>query len=163
MKQPDNRIGAGAAIKAANGRSLAIDLGTKRVGVAVSDELGMTVNPLPAIERRSWKDLLRRVVALIESYDARDLVIGLPLSLDGTEGPAARDARAVAEKFQRSLGIPVHLQDERLTTFAARGQLKAAGRSDRQIEREVDSEAAAVILRDFFGNGSTQNTNSNRS
>lgn len=156
MKQPENTTHAEAAIEAESGRRLAIDLGTKRVGVAVSDELGMTVSPLPGIERRSWKDLLRRVVALIESYDARGLIIGLPLSLDGTEGSAARDARAIAEKFQKSLSIPVYLQDERLTTFAARGELKAAGRSDRQIEREVDSEAAAVILRDFFGNGSTR-------
>jgi len=137
-------------LPACDGRLLAIDLGTKRVGVAVSDELRITVNPLPAIERRSWKDLLRRVIAVIESYDARGLVIGLPLGLDGTEGPAAKDARAVAEKFQRSLRIPVYLQDERLTTFAATAHLKAGGRSDRQIEQEVDSEAAAVILSDFF-------------
>ena len=112
---------------------LALDLGTKRVGVAISDELRITVNPLPPIERRSWKDLLRRVAAIIESYDARGLVIGLPLSLDGAEGPAARDARALAEKFQRSLSIPVYMQDERLTTFAAAAQLRTAGRSDQQI------------------------------
>ena len=94
--------------------------------------------------------MLRRVAAVIESYDARGLVIGLPLSLDGTEGTAARDTRAVAEKFERSLSIPVYLQDERLTTFAATALLKAEGRSDHQIEREVDSESAALILRDFF-------------
>lgn len=129
---------------------LALDLGTKRVGVAISDELRITVNPLPPIERRSWKDLLRRVVDIIESYDARGLVIGLPLSLEGTEGSAATDARAMAEKFHRSLSIPVFMQDERLTTFAATAQLRTAGRSDQQIEREVDSEAAALILRDFF-------------
>lgn len=129
---------------------MALDLGTKRVGVAISDELRITVNPLPPIERRSWKDLLRRVVDIIESYDARGLVIGLPLSLEGTEGSAARDARAMAEKFHRSLSIPVFMQDERLTTFAATAQLRTAGRSEQQIEREVDSEAAALILRDFF-------------
>ena len=146
MKEPENATASRRA-----GRLLALDLGTKRVGVAVSDELRITVNPLPPIERRSWKDLLRRVAATIQSYDARGLVIGLPLSLDGSEGPAARDARAVAEKFRRSLSIPVHMQDERLTTFAATAQLKTAGRSDQQIEREVDSEAAALILRDFCG------------
>lgn len=145
MKEPEN-----ATASRRPGRLLALDLGTKRVGVAVSDELRITVNPLPPIERHSWKDLLRRVAATIQSYDARGLVIGLPLSLDGSEGPAARDARVVAEKFRRSLSIPVHMQDERLTTFAATAQLKTAGRSDQQIEREVDSEAAALILRDFF-------------
>jgi putative Holliday junction resolvase len=132
------------------GRLLALDLGAKRVGLAVSDELRITVNPLPAIERRSWKDLLRRVAAVIESYDARGLVIGLPLSLEGAEGSAAQDARATAEKFQRSLLVPVYLQDERLTSVAATAQLKAAGRSAREIKREVDSESATVILGDFM-------------
>ena len=147
-----------ATLNGSAGRWLAIDLGAKRVGLAISDELRITVNPLQAIERRSWKDLLHRVAEVIKSYDARGLVIGLPLSLDGTEGSAARDTRAVAEKFKRSLSIPVYLQDERLTTFAATAQLKAAGRSDFQIEREVDSESAALILRDFFAG----NLNSNQ-
>ncbi len=146
MKEPENAT----ASRGPGGRVLALDLGAKRVGVAISDELRITVNPLPAIDRRSWKDLLRRVAAVIESYDARGLVIGLPLSLAGAEGPAATEARAMAEKFRRSLSIPVYMQGERLTTFAATAQLKRAGRNDQQIEREVDSEAAAVILRDFL-------------
>ena len=132
------------------GRLMALDLGTRRVGVAVSDELRITVKPLPAIERRSWKDLLRRVASVIESYDARGLVIGLPLSLTGAETSAAQQARATAEKFQRSLRVPVYLQDERLTTVAATARLRAAGRSAREIEQEVDSEAATVILGDFI-------------
>jgi putative holliday junction resolvase len=132
------------------GRLLALDLGRRRVGVAVSDELRITVNPLPAIERRSWKDLLRRVAAIVESFDARALVIGLPLSLDGAERSAAQEARATADKFQRSLSVPVYLQDERLTTVAATAHLKAAGLSDREIEQQVDSESATVILGDFI-------------
>jgi putative Holliday junction resolvase len=129
---------------------LAVDLGSKRVGVAVCDELRITVSPLPAIERRSWKDLLHRMAAIIESYDARGLVIGLPLSLDGTEGSAAAESRRLAENFQRSLNVPIYLQDERLTTVAAASRLRSGGRSDLDIEKEVDSEAAAVILRDFI-------------
>ena len=148
MKEPENAT----AWRGSAGRLLALDLGAKRVGVAVSDELRITVNPLQAIERRSWKDLLRRVAAVVETYDARGLVIGLPLSLEGTEGSAAKDVRAIAEKFQRSLAVPVYLQDERLTTFAATAQLKASGRSAREIEREVDSEAATLILGDFIAN-----------
>ena len=132
------------------GRLLAIDVGAKRVGVAVSDELRITVRPLAAIERRSWKDLLRQVAALIESTRAQGLVIGLPLRLDGVGGSAANELRAIAEKFRQSLEAPVYLQDERLTTFAARSHLKSAGRSEREIEREVDSESAAIILRDFI-------------
>ena len=152
MDEPEATATSLTALPDSAGRLLALDLGAKRVGVAVSDELRITVNSLPAIERRSWKDLLRRVAAVIESYDAQGLVIGLPLSLDGTEGSAAKDARVMAEKFQRSLAVPVYLQDERLTTFAATEQLKAAGLSAREIEREVDSEAATLILSDFIGN-----------
>ena len=102
------------------------------------------------IERRSWKDLLRRVLALVETYGVKGLVIGLPLSLDGEEGPASNEVRAIADKFRRSMSVPVFLQDERLTTFAARSALKSEGRSENEIQRTVDSEAAAIILRDFI-------------
>jgi putative Holliday junction resolvase len=139
------------------GRLLAIDLGAKRVGVAVCDELRITVKPLPAIERRSWKDLMRRIVTLVESYEVRGLVVGLPLRLDGGEGSAATDARSVANKFQRSLDVPVYLQDERLTTFAAAADLRSAARAEDEIEREIDSEAAALILRDFIVSGGNDN------
>ncbi len=129
---------------------LAIDLGAKRVGVAVSDELRITVKPLPAIVRRSWKDFLKRIVALVETYDARGMVIGLPLRLDGVEGEAAQDARALATKFQRSLDIPLYLQDERLTTFEAASDLRSVARSEHEIDAAIDSESAALILRDFI-------------
>jgi putative holliday junction resolvase len=132
------------------GRLVALDLGAKRVGVAVSDELQITANPLPFIERRSWKDLLRRVAAIIEGYDARGLVIGLPLGLDGSDGDAAHEARRLAENFRRSLSVPVYLQDERLTTFAADEKLKSEGVAADEIENRIDSESAALILRDFM-------------
>ena len=128
------------------GRLLAIDLGAKRIGIALSDEMRITARPLDVIERTSWKELLRQVASLIEEWQAGGLVIGLPLSLDGTERSAAEDARAIAEKFRRSLTIPVYLQDERLTTFAAESLMK----SERHNRTEVDSEAAAIILRDFM-------------
>ena len=132
------------------GRLLALDLGAKRIGVAVSDELRITARPLRMISRRSWKDLLRQVAGLVESFEAKGLVIGLPLRLDGAEGSAAESVRTVAEKFRRSLGVPIYLQDERLTTFTANSDLKAAGLDQGEIKREVDSEAAAIILRDFI-------------
>jgi len=132
------------------GRLVALDLGAKRVGVAVSDESQIAVTPLPFIERRSWKDLLRRVAAIIEGYDARGLVIGLPLGLDGRDGEAAQEARRLAENFRRSLNVPVYLQDERLTTFAAEEKLKSENVRPEQIENRVDSESAALILHDFM-------------
>lgn len=129
---------------------MALDLGAKRVGVAVSDELQITATPLPFIERRSWKNLLRRVAAIIEAYDARGLVIGLPLGLDGSDGDAAQEARRIAENFGRSLNVPVYLQDERLTTFAAEEKLRSEGVRAEEIENRIDSESAALILRDFM-------------
>jgi len=148
--EPETEYAAARAPSDSPGRLLAIDLGAKRVGVAVSDELRITVKPLPAIERRSWKDFLRRIVALVETYEAGGLVIGLPLRLEGGEGEAAQEARSVAGKFQRSLDIPVYLQDERLTTFEAASDLRSAARSEHEIETAVDSESAALILRDFI-------------
>ena len=78
------------------------------------------------------------------------MVIGLPLRLDGVEGEAAQDARALATKFQRSLDIPLYFQDERLTTFAAASDLRSAARSEHEIDAAIDSESAALILRDFI-------------
>ena len=148
--KPETEDAAARAPSDAPGRLLAIDLGAKRVGVAVSDELRITVKPLPAIVRRSWKDFLRRIVALVKAYDARGMVIGLPLRLDGVEGEAAQDARALASKFQRSLDIPLYLQDERLTTFEAASDLRSAARSEHEIDAAIDSQSAALILRDFI-------------
>jgi len=150
LEEPRKIPGSSPAPLDAPGRLLALDLGAKRIGVAVSDELRITTRPLPVITRQSWKELLRQVASLIQSFDAKGMVIGLPLRLDGGEGSAAESVRSVAEKFRLSLTVPIFLQDERLTTFAAQSDLKAAGRDESESKREVDSEAAAIILRDFI-------------
>ena len=131
---------------------MALDIGAKRIGVAVCDELRIAVRPLAPIQRGSWKRLLQEVGRLMRELEARALVIGLPLRLDGSEGDAAAGVRRLAEKFGRSLSIPVYLQDERLTTFSARDNLQAAGRTVKEIAERIDSEAAAIILRDFINN-----------
>lgn len=132
------------------GRVLALDLGAKRVGVAVSDELCITVRALAPIQRTSWKQLLRAVTDQITAFDAQALVIGLPLRLDGDEGDAAKEARRIAQNFSRSLSIPVYLHDERLTSRAAEENLRAAGVAVKSLWARIDSESAAVILRDFI-------------
>ena len=119
------------------------------MGVAVCDELRVTVRPLPAIQRGSWKLLLRHVMEQIDAFQAQGLVIGLPLNLDGSEGATALQAREVAGKLRRSVGLPVYVQDERLTTQEAKSRLKPA-RGRHEIEGRVDSEAAAIILEDFL-------------
>lgn len=132
------------------GRLLALDLGEKRVGVAVTDELRITVRPLPFLHRTNWKQLVKDVSALIKDFDARALVIGLPLSLDGTENTAAQEVRRQARNFERSLPIPILLQDERLTSREAESELHSAGFHDTEMQKRVDSEAAALILRDYL-------------
>lgn len=129
---------------------LALDLGTKRVGVAVCDELQLTTQALPALGRTNWKKLLRQISDLRHSFDAQAVVIGLPLNLDGTEGEAARAARRIARNLSLSLPVPVHLQDERLTSRAAEESLREAGLKGAELTARLDSEAAAIILRDFI-------------
>lgn len=129
---------------------MALDLGTKRVGVAVSDELRLTVRTLPILNRSSWKQLLRSVSELCERLDVKTVVIGLPLRMDGQEGDAAAEARRIARNMGLSLNIPVFLQDERLTSRSAEENLRAAGYAASEIPSLVDGEAAAIILRDFL-------------
>jgi putative Holliday junction resolvase len=140
------------------GRLMALDLGAKRVGMAVSDELQITVRPLPLLHRTSWKQLLRTVAGALESFDARALVIGLPLGLDGTQGPAAVEARRLARNFQLSLAVPVYLQDEKLTTVEAEEALRAVGLDANERRERVDGESAAIILRDFIAGRRSVNT-----
>jgi putative Holliday junction resolvase len=139
----------------AAGRLLSLDLGEKRVGVAVSDELRMTVRPLPPLRRTNWKELLRAVADLVQRFDAQGIVIGLPLKLNGDEGQAAETARQSARNFELSLKIPIYLQDERLTSREAEECLRAAGCSDIEVSAQIDSQAAVIILRDFIAGPSS--------
>ncbi|HEU4710863.1 MAG TPA: Holliday junction resolvase RuvX [Pyrinomonadaceae bacterium] len=132
------------------GPILALDLGEKLVGAAVSDEKLITIKRLPPLNRSNWKKLLRDVLDLIERFDAKTIVMGLPLSLDGTRGDAAENAQRVAQNLARSVSLPVYLQDERLTSFEATENLRGEGKRPDEIPGLVDGEAAAVILRDFL-------------
>jgi putative pre-16S rRNA nuclease len=132
------------------GPVLALDLGDKLVGAAVSDNRLVTIKRLPPIKRSNWKRLLQDFVTLIQRYDAKTVVIGLPLNLDGTSGEAAEKARQVANNLARSVSQPVYLQDERLTSFEATENLKAEGYKPGEIPDLIDGEAAAMILRDFI-------------
>ena len=134
----------------APGRVLALDLGSKRVGVAVSDELRLTVRPLPALRRTPWKRLVKELAELCREFDVRVLVLGLPLRLDGSEGDAAREVRRVARNLRLSLNLPVAFQDERLTSKAAEASLRVEGLQAAEAAARVDSESAAVFLRDYL-------------
>ena len=132
------------------GPVLALDLGEKLVGAAVSDDRLVTIKRLPPLKRSNWKRLLQDVVTLIQRYDAQTVVIGLPLKLDGSSGEAAKKAHQIAINLARSIQQPVYLQDERLTSFEAMANLKAEGHKPGEIPAMIDGEAAAMILRDFI-------------
>ncbi|HVF45953.1 MAG TPA: Holliday junction resolvase RuvX [Pyrinomonadaceae bacterium] len=132
------------------GRIISLDPGTKRCGVAVCDELRVTTRPLPAIHRTSWKKLLSNIKEIVSEFDAKALVVGLPLESDGSESEMSREARQLARKFSLSLAVPVFLQDERVTSYEAKSRLWAQGRSIQETRRLVDSESAAIILSDFL-------------
>lgn len=133
-----------------SGRLLALDLGMKHIGVAVSDELQFTVRPVAVIERRAWKKVLKQVIAFLDEFDAVGLVLGLPYNTDGTESEMSREARRLARNFSLSVDVPVFLMDERLTSYEAKGYLTKLGLSEKEIWDRVDSEAAAIILSDFL-------------
>ena len=132
------------------GRIVALDIGTKKVGVAVSDKLQITTRPVCVIRRTNWKKLLKEITELLADFDARAIVLGLPYNFDGTESEMSQEARRLARNFSLSLDIPVYLQDERLSSYTAKGYLWKTGLSEKVVREKVDSEAAAIILSDFL-------------
>jgi putative Holliday junction resolvase len=129
---------------------LALDIGEKLIGAAISDERLITTKRLPPLKRSNWKKLLHDVRHLLERFDAQTIVVGLPLRLDGSEGDAAKNVRRLALNLAKSVQQPVYLQDERLTSRAAMENLKAEGVKPEEIAALVDGEAAAMILHDFL-------------
>ena len=127
-----------SAVPAA-GRIIAIDPGTKRCGVAVCDERRVTTRPLQVIHRTSWKKLLSNVKDLISEYDAKALVLGLPLESDGSESEMSQEARRMARNFALSLEVPVVLQDERVTSYEAKSRLWERGVDTNKNRGLVDS------------------------
>ena len=131
-------------------RLAALDVGDARIGLAVCDELGLTVRGVGLVRRTGGQRDLVAVADLLGPYEPAKLVVGLPLNMDGTEGPQARRVRAFAERIGSHLGLPVELWDERLTTFEAERSLRAAGVSSSRRRGVVDQEAAAIILESYL-------------
>lgn len=132
-------------------RALGLDLGTKRIGVAVSDRSGTIASPLTVLERgRSRRDDHARIAELVRAEEVECVVVGLPLSLSGDDGPAAHAARAEAERLATVVGVPVETHDERLTTVTAERSLAAGGVRGPARRQRVDKVAAAVILQSWL-------------
>ena len=129
-------------------RLLGIDLGKARIGVAVSDELGMLAHPLETIP--AGGDALKRIAQLVQEKNAERVIVGLPRHMNGTVGTSAADALAFASKLRAFLPCEVVTWDERLTTTAANRALRASGRKARDSRAFVDQVAAQMILQGYL-------------
>lgn len=131
-------------------RYLAIDLGDKRTGIACGDEVLRLPTPIEVIEAPTREVLLEKLSKAVREYAPDALVVGLPLNMDGSEGPRAREARDFAALCARRFSLPFEMQDERLTSFAAEGSLDRSGRTHGQKKKMRDALAACELLKDFL-------------
>lgn len=139
-------------------RYLGLDVGTKRVGVAVSDEMGLTAQPVLTLERkRNPRDDLRSLARLARRFGVVAIVVGHPLHLSGELSPRAARTQAFAAELREFTALPVHLWDERLTTHEAHRILYEAGRERRRHRKLVDQVAATLILQSFLDNKDQRN------
>lgn len=134
---------------------LALDLGERRIGVAVSDALGMIATPLEVIHRSSKVADFRRIADLVREHEAGALIVGHPLNADGSAGPAARRAERYAAALEQALrdeglDLPLILWDEHGSTQRAQEAMIAAGRGAQDRRAKIDAAAAAIILQDYL-------------
>lgn len=126
----------------------ALDLGRRRIGIAALDAAGVAVHPLAVLKRCSLGRDIEAIAGHLGARGIKRVVVGLPLNMDGTEGPQARAVRRFAEALRAATGLVVELHDERLSTREAREQMAGLG---RRRERPVDAVAAAIILESWLG------------
>jgi len=132
-------------------RYLALDVGSKRIGVAVSDELGLTAQPVLTLERhRNPREDLRSLARLCRRYAVAAIVVGNPLHLSGEVSPRSAKTKTFAADLAELTGLPVHFWDERLTTREAHQILYESGKPRQQHHRVVDQVAAVLILQSFL-------------
>ena len=131
-------------------RILALDPGTKRIGIALSDELGWTAQPLETYERKTLPADLAHITNLVGRHEVKAIVVGLPLRLDGQIGPAAQQVQQFMEHLRKAVEVPVIAWDERLTTRSAEELLIAADVSRKKRKGAVDRVAAALLLKSYL-------------
>jgi putative Holliday junction resolvase len=131
-------------------RLLGLDFGTKRIGVAVSDEMGWTAGGVGVIKRKSMDQDLDAVGRFIQEYETSAVVIGLPFNMNGSSGWMARLVRDFAQRVHKRIGVDVHLWDERLTSWEAEETLKECGVKVPKRARVKDKLAASLILQSYL-------------
>ncbi|HEX6617196.1 MAG TPA: Holliday junction resolvase RuvX [Gemmatimonadales bacterium] len=137
-----------------SGRLLAVDWGQVRIGLALSDESQVLASPLETLVRRAGKRFpMPRFLELVEHHGPVGIVVGLPLTGEGTEGESAVEARELAQRIGCRTGLPVELWDERMSTARALGAIREQGGSTRGRREDVDALAAAVVLQSYLDAG----------
>jgi len=131
-------------------RVLGLDFGVRRIGVAVSDELGLTAQPVLTLLRKNAKQDLKSLGRLVRKFGCSAIVLGHPLHLSGDISPLAIKTQAFAESLREAFSLPVHLWDERLSSAEAHRHLEAAGRAPSGHREVVDQVAAMLILQSFL-------------
>lgn len=131
-------------------KALGIDYGSARIGIAVSDDLGMLAHPHSTLQTREGTDPAARIADLAREMRAEAAVIGLPRNMDGSYGPATERVRTFAERLRPMLPCPLHFVDERMTTLEAQRALHAAGRDVRGSRPVIDQVAAQILLQSFL-------------
>ncbi|MFA0741591.1 MAG: hypothetical protein DFNUSKGM_001702 [Candidatus Fervidibacter sacchari] len=131
-------------------RILAVDYGEKRIGLAISDELGITASPLMTLTRRSDEETVRQIAQLASKLRVTQIVVGLPRRTDAQEGEMERKVKAFAEKLRQKVSVPVVLFDERFTTRIAEQVLLEADLSRRKRKQVRDRLAAVILLQSFL-------------
>ena len=132
------------------GRVLAIDYGEKNIGIACSDALRLTVRPLPSIPNAGRKDLIRKIKALVLDLEIRELIVGIPLNMDGSRNDSVLRIERLIESLKRTLALPSIGVDERLSTVEATEYWNQMNRRQQKKYRTVDSLAAALILERYL-------------
>jgi len=131
-------------------RIMGLDVGDRRIGVAVSDPLGLTAQPVMTLVRTNRRQDLKSLQRLIRKYACAEIVVGNPLYMSGDQSPQAAKAQAFAQMLREETSLPVHLWDERLTTTEAHRHLHAAGRAGSEHKAVVDQVAAVLILEGYL-------------
>lgn len=131
-------------------RILALDPGTKRIGVAISDETRTLATPLEFIPAEPFAEFLARLKTLIREKEVGLILVGLPRNMDGSIGPAAMAAQQFVAVLKEALTVPIRTVDERLSTVQAHRLLRAAGRRARSRKSRIDQSAAAVLLQSYL-------------
>ena len=131
-------------------RVLGLDIGSKRIGIAVSDELGLTAQGVETLVRKDPDSDLERIAGLVGRYSVEEIVVGVPYNMDGSEGPQARTVRQMIGQISARVGVPVQEWDERLSTVAAERVLLEADMSRSKRRKVVDKVAAVIILQGYL-------------